>query len=114
MAIDLLLIDEEHVTLTGLNLRDGPGKAHKVLLTLPAGTILWPQQKIPSWVQGKLVTQEGKAASDWIKVGVLTPLGADEKTDQIVGYCWIGTASTPTFVSTKKDAIVDSQPTQQS
>ncbi len=114
MAIDLSLIDEEHVTLTGLNLRDGPGKARRVLLTLPAGTILWPQQKIPSWVQGKLVTQEGKAASDWIKVGVLTPLGADEKTDQIVGYCWIGTASTPTFVSTKKDAIVDSQPTRQS
>ena len=105
MAIDLSLIDEEHVTLTGLNLRDGPGKARRVLLTLPAGTILWPQQKIPSWVQGKLVTQEGKAASDWIKVGVLTPLGADENTDQIVGYCWIGTASTPTFVSTKKDRL---------
>ncbi len=113
MAIDLSLIDEEHVTLTGLNLRDGPGKAHKVLLTLPAGTILWPQQKIPSWVQGKLVTQEGKAASDWIKVGVLTPLSG-EKTGQVTGYCWIGTASTPTFVSTKKDAIVDSQPTRQS
>ena len=104
MAIDLSLIDEEHVTLTGLNMRDGPGKAYKVVRALPAGTILWAQQKIPSWVRGKLVTQEGKAASDWIKVGVLTPPGAEEKTGQVVGYCWIGTEAVPTFVSTVKDS----------
>lgn len=108
MAIDLSLIDEEHVALTGLNLRDGPGKAYKVLLTLPVGAILWPQQKIPSWVQGKLVTQEGKSASDWIKIGVLTPIGAEERTGQVTGYCWIGTEALPTFVSTKKDATTDS------
>jgi uncharacterized protein YraI len=110
MATDLLLIDEEQVTLTGLNVRDGPGRAYKVLITLPDGTILWPQQKIPSWVQGKLVTQEGILASDWIKVGVLTPPKAEEKAGQVIGYCWIGTANTPTLVSTKKD----SQPTRQS
>ncbi len=108
MAIDLSLIDEEHVTLTGLNLRDGPGKARRVLLTLPAGTILWPQQKIPSWVQGKLVTQEGRSASDWIKVAIAKPLDTSENGDRVAvtGYCWIGSEKNPTIASTKKDATV--------
>lgn len=106
MAIDLSLIDEEHVTLTGLNLRSGPGASNKSILVMPTGTILWPQQKIPSWVNGKLVTQEGKSASDWVHVGVLLPPGSEERTDLAIGYCWIGTASKPTITSTKKDATV--------
>jgi uncharacterized protein YraI len=115
MAIDLSLTDEEHVTLTGLNVRSGPGVAYKVLITLPAGAILWPQETIPSWVQGKLVTQEGNEASDWIKVGILKPVKGAEKTDQVIGYCWIGTQAVPTIASTKKNATTtaDSQPRQQ-
>ena len=100
MAIDLSLVDEERVTLTGLHLRSGPGKAYKALLTLPLGAIMWPQQKIPSWVQGKLVTQEGKSAQEWIKVGVLTPINADEKTAAVIGYAWVGTERNPTTAST--------------
>lgn len=104
MAIDLSLIDEEHVTLTGLNLRSGPGSSNKSILVMPIGTIPWPQQKIPSWVQGKLVTQEGKPASDWIKISVLVPLLAQEKTGVATDYCWIGSAENPTVASVKKDA----------
>ncbi|MDV7391225.1 hypothetical protein RZS08_07735 [Arthrospira platensis SPKY1] len=94
----LTLVDEEHVTTTGLNLRTAPGAGNKVVMTMPRYTILWPQQKIPSWVQGKLVTQEGKPASDWIKVCVLQ--GGEEKTGFVTGFCWMGTASSPTVVST--------------
>jgi uncharacterized protein YraI len=108
MAIDLSLIDEEHVTLTGLNLRAGAGSSYKVLLAMRAGTILWPQQKIPSWVSGKLVTQEGRSASDWIKVAIAKPLDTSENGDRVAvtGYCWIGSEKNPTIASTKKDATV--------
>ena len=108
MAIDLSLIDEEHVTLTGLNLRAGAGSSYKVLLAMRAGTTLWPQQKIPSWVSGKLVTQEGRSASDWIKVAIAKPLDTSENGDRVAvtGYCWIGSEKKPTIAPTKKDATV--------
>jgi hypothetical protein len=92
------LESEEVVTTKGLNLRDGPGKTYKVLLVLPKFAIMWPQQKIPSWVNGKPLTQEGKVA-EWVKMTILTPVGAEEKTAQVTGYCWIGTESEPTFVT---------------
>ena len=99
MAIDLLLSDEEQVTTTGLNIRVGPGSGYKVLMMLPKFTILWPQQKIPSWVNGKPLNQEG-TVTEWVQFGVLTPLGQEERTDNTVGYCWIGTEVKPTFIST--------------
>jgi len=99
MATDLQLVDEEQVTTTGLNMRSGAGGSNKLVMTLPKHTILWPQQKIPSWVNGKPLNQEGKVV-DWVQVGVLTPLGQEEKTGKVSGYCWVGTEAKPTFVST--------------
>jgi hypothetical protein len=99
MGIDLNLADEEQVTTTGLNMRSGPGTGYKVVVTLPKFTILWPQQKVPSWVNGKPLNQEGKVV-DWVQFGVLTPLGQEEKTGKVTGHCWVGTETSPTFVST--------------
>lgn len=93
------LESEQLVTTKGLNLRDGPGKSYKVLLTLPEGSIMWPQQKIPSWVNGKPLTKEGKV-TEWISVVVLTPPKAEEKTGKLSGWCWVGTQSEPTFLVT--------------
>lgn len=91
------LEDEEVVTTTGLNLRDGPGKAYKVILTVPKWTILWPQQKTPTWKDGKPVLPGG-GVSEWLKVAVLTPVGAEARTGFVTGHCWIGTEKSPTFV----------------